>query len=115
MESDGWLNGRVNLGICLRRLRIDAGMSGRELAEVLGWPPSKISKIELGRQVPSSHVVEWARDRCGNRELSTVRTGSRSAPGTAFGATHDGGEAGRGVGAPGGGRATVTSSAPMGR
>lgn len=50
------------LGSRLRELRIDAGLSGRDLAAALGWPPSKISKLELGRQTPSPQDLEdWSR------------------------------------------------------
>ncbi|MFC7380907.1 helix-turn-helix domain-containing protein [Sphaerisporangium rhizosphaerae] len=48
------------LGIRLRDLRRDAGLTGRQLAEACGWAPSKISKIEYGKQTPSeSDVSEW--------------------------------------------------------
>lgn len=44
---------RASLGIRLRDIRRDAGISGTELARVTGWQPSKITKIEHGRQTPS--------------------------------------------------------------
>ncbi|MET8868367.1 helix-turn-helix transcriptional regulator [Nonomuraea sp. NPDC004580] len=48
------------LGIRLRDLRRDAGLTGRELAASCGWVPSKVSKIELGKQVPSEDDVrDW--------------------------------------------------------
>lgn len=48
------------LGIRLRDLRHDAALSGRELAAQCGWPPSKVSKIEYGRQAPSeSDIRDW--------------------------------------------------------
>jgi transcriptional regulator with XRE-family HTH domain len=43
----------ASLGIRLRDLRRDAGLSGTELARLTGWQSSKISKIEHGRQTPS--------------------------------------------------------------
>jgi transcriptional regulator with XRE-family HTH domain len=51
------------LGARLRAIREDAGLSGIELADVLGagWRQSKVSKIETGRQLPSiPEVTAWA-------------------------------------------------------
>ncbi len=54
----------------LRELRRDARLTGRQLAERYGWDPSKISKIENGRQTPSEDNLEdWAR-ACGKPELA---------------------------------------------
>jgi transcriptional regulator with XRE-family HTH domain len=48
------------LGIRLRDVRRDAALSGRRLAELCRWQPSKISKIEYGRQAPSeADVRDW--------------------------------------------------------
>jgi transcriptional regulator with XRE-family HTH domain len=44
---------RNALGKRLRELRQAAGYSGRQLAESLSWPPSKVSKLENGRQTPT--------------------------------------------------------------
>lgn len=44
---------REALGAHLRQLRRDANLSGRELAAACGWLPSKVSKIENGKQTPS--------------------------------------------------------------
>ncbi|GAB2835064.1 helix-turn-helix domain-containing protein [Lentzea nigeriaca] len=53
---------RIALGKRLRELRRQAGLSGKQLAESLAWPPSKISKLENGRQTPTDHDVrEWTR------------------------------------------------------
>ncbi|MEU3140092.1 helix-turn-helix transcriptional regulator [Nocardiopsis alba] len=41
----------------LRELRRQADLSGKRLAESLGWPASKISKLENGRQTPSDHDI----------------------------------------------------------
>ncbi|WP_158852848.1 helix-turn-helix domain-containing protein [Saccharothrix deserti] len=44
----------------LRRLRVEAGMSGKELAGKVRWHPSKVSKIENGKQDPTdSDVSTW--------------------------------------------------------
>jgi transcriptional regulator with XRE-family HTH domain len=54
-------NGRVGFGNRLRRLRQDAELSGKQLAERLGWPASKVSRLEHGRQTASiDDVRAWA-------------------------------------------------------
>ncbi|MEU1019264.1 helix-turn-helix transcriptional regulator [Streptomyces sp. NPDC005898] len=58
--STDFQQGRTALGARLRELR--AGVSQRVLAERLGWPQSKVSKIEGGRQTPTKEdLAEWAR------------------------------------------------------
>lgn len=53
---------RNALGARLRELRRATGVSGRQLAEVLSWPPSKVSKLENGRQTPSDDDIRnWTR------------------------------------------------------
>ena len=53
---------RNALGKRLRELRSSAGLSGRQLAESLSWPPSKVSKLENGRQTPTDDDVrDWTR------------------------------------------------------
>ncbi len=43
-------------------MRAEAGLSGRGVAEALGWPPSKVSKLEHGRQTPTNEdLAAWAR------------------------------------------------------
>ncbi|MFI1863621.1 helix-turn-helix domain-containing protein [Streptomyces jumonjinensis] len=52
---------RVALGTRLRELRTDAGLTGKGLAEVLGWQRSKISRLENGKQTPSpTDLTAWA-------------------------------------------------------
>jgi len=48
---------RLALGKRLRELRRHAELSGRQLAESLGWPPSKVSKLENGRQAPTDEDI----------------------------------------------------------
>lgn len=56
---------REALGQRLRELRRDARLTGRQLAEAQRWQPSKVSRIESGKQTPSDADVEaWAR-ACG--------------------------------------------------
>lgn len=53
---------RNALGKRLREIRQRAALSGRQLAELLSWPPSKISKLENGRQTPSDDDIRaWTR------------------------------------------------------
>jgi transcriptional regulator with XRE-family HTH domain len=53
---------RDALGKRLRELRRATTMSGRQLAESLSWPPSKVSKLENGRQTPTDDDIrEWTR------------------------------------------------------
>ena len=60
---------REALGIRLRELRRDAHLTGRQLADLNGWHPSKISKIEGGKQTPAEADLEaWARS-CGQPGL----------------------------------------------
>lgn len=44
---------RQALGLRLRELRRDAGLTGRALSRLASWPESKISKLEYGRQTPT--------------------------------------------------------------
>lgn len=61
---------REALGLRLRELRRDARLTGRQLAAAYGWHPSKISKIEGGKQTPSEDDIEaWAHG-CGHPELA---------------------------------------------
>jgi transcriptional regulator with XRE-family HTH domain len=61
---------REALGLRLRELRRDARLTGRQLAATYGWHPSKISKIEGGKQTPSEDDIEaWTRS-CGHPELT---------------------------------------------
>lgn len=61
---------REALGIRLRELRRDARLTGRQLAEHSGWHPSKISKIEGGKQTPTETDLEAWADACGQPGLA---------------------------------------------
>jgi transcriptional regulator with XRE-family HTH domain len=53
---------REALGQRLRELRRDANLTGQALADQLGWPQSKVSKIETGRQSPTeTDIAGWTR------------------------------------------------------
>ena len=61
---------REALGAHLRQLRRDANLSGRELAAVCGWLPSKVSKIENGKQTPSSSDLRAWTEAAGHPEAN---------------------------------------------
>lgn len=57
----------------LRDLRLEAGLSGRVLAERCGWHPAKISKIEHGNQNPTeADVKAWATACDAGDEVATL-------------------------------------------
>jgi len=59
--STDFQQARSALGARLHELRAEAGLTGRGLAERLGWPQSKISKLENGKQTPAStDLTAWA-------------------------------------------------------
>lgn len=63
---------REALGSHLRKLRRDSHMSGREFAGHLGWPASKVSKLELGQQTPTlADLTVWA-EAAGKPEAAPV-------------------------------------------
>ncbi|WP_330435953.1 MULTISPECIES: helix-turn-helix domain-containing protein [Streptomyces] len=52
---------RIALGARLRELRAESGLTGKALAARLGWPASKVSKIETGKQSPTGDDLRaWA-------------------------------------------------------
>ena len=52
---------RFALGLRLRELRTEGGLTGRQLAERLGWTQSKVSKLETGRQTAThENLRAWA-------------------------------------------------------
>jgi transcriptional regulator with XRE-family HTH domain len=55
---------RASLGIGLRDIRRDAGLSGTELARLADWHPSKVTKIEHGRQTPSEEDLRVWCEQC---------------------------------------------------
>lgn len=55
---------RAALGIRLRDIRRDVGLSGTELARLTGWQASKVTKIEHGRQTPSEADLRTWCEHC---------------------------------------------------
>ncbi|MEU9335796.1 helix-turn-helix transcriptional regulator [Streptomyces sp. NPDC048290] len=66
--STDYQKAREALGLRLRELRLtapDGQLTGTALARILGWPNSRISKLELGRQTATTEDLrQWA-DACG--------------------------------------------------
>lgn len=51
---------RQELSGRLRDMRLDAGLSGRELSKAAGWHDAKTSRVELPKQAPSdSEIRVW--------------------------------------------------------
>ncbi|MFD6073411.1 MULTISPECIES: helix-turn-helix domain-containing protein [Amycolatopsis] len=51
---------RVRLATKLRELRAATGLSGNQFAKRLGWPQSRVSKIETGVQFPTGDdITDW--------------------------------------------------------
>ena len=54
---------RNALGQRLRELRQQTGKTGKQSAVPLSWPPSKVSKLENGRQTPTDEdIIGWTRE-----------------------------------------------------
>jgi transcriptional regulator with XRE-family HTH domain len=59
--STDFQHARVSLGARLRELRVEAGLTGRDLAQRLGWTQSKVSKLETGKQTATEEDLRaWA-------------------------------------------------------
>ncbi|MFI5529217.1 helix-turn-helix domain-containing protein [Kitasatospora sp. NPDC051853] len=59
--STDFQQARIALGLRLRELRTEGGLTGRQLADRLGWPQSKVSKLETGRQTATHDDLNaWA-------------------------------------------------------
>jgi transcriptional regulator with XRE-family HTH domain len=67
------------LGQQLRDLRKDAGLTGRQLAELAGWHPSKVSKIEYGHQTATEDDVRtWCTQTGAEQHLADLIAGVRN-------------------------------------
>jgi transcriptional regulator with XRE-family HTH domain len=64
---EAWLTQPGGIAPRLRELRETAGLSQSDLAGMLGWPQSKVSKLETGKQPPSTEdIATWVRVCRGN-------------------------------------------------
>lgn len=69
MENPKITEALTRLGGVAERLtqaRLTANLSGRDLAARTGFAPSKVSKIELGRQMPTADDVHTLLRACGS-------------------------------------------------
>lgn len=71
---------RQQLAERLRDLRLDAGLSGRDLAAAAGWHPAKTTRIELAKQAASeADIVTWCQVCHAERETPDLIAASRIA------------------------------------
>jgi transcriptional regulator with XRE-family HTH domain len=71
--SGGVEEARNALGQRLRELRRQANLSGKELAESLSWQPSKVSKIENGKQTPTDDDIKaWTGATAAEHETAAL-------------------------------------------
>lgn len=74
-STGGVEEARNALGQRLRELRRRAGLAGKDLAESLSWQPSKVSKIEHGKQTPTdSDIRAWTRATGTDHETAALLT-----------------------------------------
>jgi transcriptional regulator with XRE-family HTH domain len=68
-----WLLRVQEVGARLGALRLQAGLSGHQLAERLGWAQSKISRIETGKQAATDiDIAAWAEAYGATPEIAVV-------------------------------------------
>ncbi|UIX33444.1 helix-turn-helix domain-containing protein [Streptomyces sp. GQFP] len=66
--STDYQQAREGLGVRLRELRLsapDGRLTGIALARKLGWPNSKVSKLELGKQTATPEDLQQWAEACG--------------------------------------------------
>ncbi|MEU6926305.1 helix-turn-helix transcriptional regulator [Streptomyces sp. NPDC046631] len=68
------------MAVRLRNLRADAGLTGQQLAERLGWQGSKVSRLRSGRSQPSDDDIRaWCRACDAEDEAADLIAASRQA------------------------------------
>jgi hypothetical protein len=76
--STDYQTAREALGARLRELRTEAGLEGKDLAAKLGCQPSKVSRLQNGRQTPTAaDLTEWAQ-ACDRPEVEVELQGLRA-------------------------------------
>jgi len=71
---------RQALGARLRQLRKDADLTSMQLATLLGWPQSKVSRIETGKQAASEDdLAAWAQAIGASSEVASELLARRQA------------------------------------
>ncbi|MBK0869520.1 helix-turn-helix domain-containing protein [Saccharopolyspora sp. HNM0986] len=73
MTNPGPVIRRLELGLELRRIREAAGVDVKEIAELLRWDVSKVSKLENGARTLSAAELDKIIDRCGVGDDRTER------------------------------------------
>jgi transcriptional regulator with XRE-family HTH domain len=74
VPAGDWLAEPGGLAERLDRLLADAGLGRNELAQRLGWVPSKVSKLTHGQQAPSPDDIDAWCGACGHpEEAATLR------------------------------------------
>jgi transcriptional regulator with XRE-family HTH domain len=63
-----WLTRPGGIAERLRAVRSRSGLTGKDLAEQAGWPQSKISKLENGKQRPTADDLRFWTEACGAPE-----------------------------------------------
>jgi transcriptional regulator with XRE-family HTH domain len=78
--SSGVQRARRDLAARLRRIRLEAGLSARDLSAVAGWHKSKTSRIENARQaLADSDIRTWCRVCGAAEQAADLITASRGA------------------------------------
>ncbi|WP_416973913.1 helix-turn-helix domain-containing protein [Streptomyces sp. 4F14] len=73
--STDYQTARESLGVRLRELRTEAGLDGKGLAARLGCQPSKVSRLQNGKQTPSpADLTAWAH-ACGRPDADAELQG----------------------------------------
>ncbi|MEV6544828.1 helix-turn-helix transcriptional regulator [Streptomyces sp. NPDC051665] len=76
--STNYQTAREALGARLRELRTEAGLEGKSLAAKLGCQPSKVSRLQNGKQTPTAaDLTAWAQ-ACGRPEVEAELQGLRA-------------------------------------
>ncbi|WP_033286074.1 MULTISPECIES: helix-turn-helix domain-containing protein [unclassified Streptomyces] len=76
--STDYQTAREALGARLRELRTEAGLEGKNLAGKLGCQPSKVSRLQNGKQTPTAaDLTAWAQ-ACGRPEVEAELHGLRA-------------------------------------
>ena len=70
---------RTALGNRLRELRRQSRLTGAKLAESLGWPPSKVSKLQNGQQTPTEDDIRaWTKATHAEAETTALLVSLRT-------------------------------------
>lgn len=76
--STDYQTAREALGARLRELRTEAGLDGKDLAAKLGCQPSKVSRLQNGKQTPApGDLTAWAQ-ACGQPQAEAELQGLRA-------------------------------------